>query len=339
MLMLSVNSAWAQYVKLTAPDRLIQVSSIENDTLDRFNFRSLEKPSNVINNIGCIELLSVNKPLYLGNVTDATPLAYSLALGGGSTRVCAQLSVDILKKYVGCKITGVRIGLAKIASFSSVEGWISEGLNVTPTVNLAVGQVFTFDEGWNNIIFSKPYTITGNEQDFYMGATLTMLNNQGSICTTDVSSVNGFFYEYNGIWYDGTYSYGTLAIMVVLEGNLPDDVIEDTPSISLALSCNNKGKVMINGGVQFTNNMDEVSVYDGKENTFIFQPKDNCELRQVLIDGLDVTLSVENNQLTTKVHEGSKMIVMFDKTSNDVNGDGQVDISDVVRLVNIILGQ
>ena len=75
------------------------------------------------------------------------------------------------------------------------------------------------------------------------------------------------------------------------------------------------------------------------ESTFTFQPNENCELRQVLIDGLDVTRSVENNQLTTKVNEGSKMIVVFDNKGSDVNGDGTVDISDVVQLVNIILGQ
>ena len=110
-------------------------------------------------------------------------------------------------------------------------------------------------------------------------------------------------------------------------------------SIALAMSCNNKGKVKINGGVQFTNDMGEVSVYDGVDNTFVFLPNDNCQLKQVMIDGLDVTLSVENNQLTTKVHEGSKMMVIFDKMSYDVNDDGQVDISDVVALVNFILGQ
>ena len=115
--------------------------------------------------------------------------------------------------------------------------------------------------------------------------------------------------------------------------------IEEIPGIALAMSCNNKGKVTVNGGIQFTNDMGEVSVYDGMDNSFIFQPKENCELRQVLIDGLDVTVSVENNQLTTKVHEGSKMIVMFNQRGYDVNGDRRVDISDVVTLVNMILGQ
>ncbi len=115
--------------------------------------------------------------------------------------------------------------------------------------------------------------------------------------------------------------------------------IEEMPGIALAMSCNNKGKVTVNGGVQFTNDMGEVSVYDGTDNTFVFTPEENCELEQVLIDGLDVTLSVKNNQLTTKVNEGSKMIVIFDKSGVDVNGDGMVNISDVVALVNLILGQ
>ena len=117
-----------------------------------------------------------------------------------------------------------------------------------------------------------------------------------------------------------------------------EEMQEVTPG-TIVVSCNNKGKVKINGTTEFTNNVGEVSVIDGIDNTFVFQPNDNCELRQVLIDGLDVTLSVESNQLTTKVHEGSKMIVMFDKKGADVNGDGQLNISDVVALVNLILGQ
>ena len=109
--------------------------------------------------------------------------------------------------------------------------------------------------------------------------------------------------------------------------------------IPLSLSCNNKGKVIINEGVQFTNDMGEVDVNYGVDNTFIFQPNENCQLEQVIIDGLDVTLSVKNNQLITKVHEGSKMIVTFSKSSGDMNGDGMVNISDVVALVNLILAQ
>ena len=115
--------------------------------------------------------------------------------------------------------------------------------------------------------------------------------------------------------------------------------IEEIPDIALAMSCNNKGIVLLNGTTEFTNDMGDVNVYDGVDNTFVFIPEENCQLEQVLIDGLDVTLSVKNNQLTKKVYEGSKMIVTFSKSSGDMNGDGMVNISDVVALVNLILGQ
>ena len=109
--------------------------------------------------------------------------------------------------------------------------------------------------------------------------------------------------------------------------------------IPLSLSCNNKGKVIINEGVQFTNDMGDVSVKDELDNSFIFQPNDNCALSQVLINGQDVTESIVNNRLTMKVNKNSNMIVLFDNKGYDVNDDGKVDISDVVKLVNVILVQ
>ena len=109
--------------------------------------------------------------------------------------------------------------------------------------------------------------------------------------------------------------------------------------IPLSLSCNNRGKVIINEGVQFTNDMGDVSVKDEMDNTFIFQPNDNCALSQVLINGQDVTESIVNNRLTMKVNKNSNMIVLFDNKGYDVNDDGKVDISDVVKLVNVILVQ
>ena len=109
--------------------------------------------------------------------------------------------------------------------------------------------------------------------------------------------------------------------------------------IPLSLSCNNRGKVIINEGVQFTNDMGDVSVKEEMDNSFIFQPNDNCALSQVLINGQDVTESILNNRLTMKVNKNSNMIVLFDNKGYDVNDDGKVDISDVVKLVNVILVQ
>ena len=111
------------------------------------------------------------------------------------------------------------------------------------------------------------------------------------------------------------------------------------PYSPILFSCNNKGKVLVNGKEELTNVYKKINIYDGLDNTFVFQPDDDYELRQVLIDGQDAMGSIVNNQLTVALHGGSKMIVMFNQRGYDVNGDRRVDISDVVTLVNMILGQ
>ena len=109
--------------------------------------------------------------------------------------------------------------------------------------------------------------------------------------------------------------------------------------IPLAMACNDMGRVVINREINFTNKMAEVSIFDGIENYFSFAPYENCELGQVLLDGLDITKTVKENQLKAIIRENSHMMVIFVPKGADVNRDGSVDISDVVALVNIILGQ
>ena len=106
----------------------------------------------------------------------------------------------------------------------------------------------------------------------------------------------------------------------------------------MTLACNTKGSVLVNGKTTFTNKIKDVEVNEEEENTFEFIPNEGCRLEQVTLNGLDVTLSVNNNKLTAMIPAKSQMMVVFSK-SNDINGDGNVDISDVVSLVNFILGQ
>ena len=109
--------------------------------------------------------------------------------------------------------------------------------------------------------------------------------------------------------------------------------------IPLAMACNDMGRVVINREINFTNKMADVSIFYGIDNYFSFAPYENCELGQVLLDGLDITKSVKENQLKAIIRKNSHMMVIFVPKGADVNRDGAVDISDVVALVNIILGQ
>ena len=123
--------------------------------------------------------------------------------------------------------------------------------------------------------------------------------------------------------------------------NVFNDIIEMDPVLqntSLLLSCNSKGSITINGTTVFTNKIGSVDILEDAENTIVFTPKANCKLEQVCFNGFDITTSVENNTLKAVIPAKSQMVVMFSK-QGDLNSDGKIDISDVVSLVNMILGQ
>ncbi len=114
--------------------------------------------------------------------------------------------------------------------------------------------------------------------------------------------------------------------------------IEEIPSISMQLSCNTKGSVSINDTQSISSKIAEVSILENADNTFTFAPKPNCRLDQVVLNGLDITANVEGNTLTCTIPANSQMIVTFTTEQGDLNNDGTINISDVVAIVNKILG-
>jgi len=136
--------------------------------------------------------------------------------------------------------------------------------------------------------------------------------------------------------------YGKKLTYIQTDGwNVFKDIIEMDPALqntSLLLSCNSKGSITINGTTLFTNKIGNVEILEDAENTIVFTPKANCKLEQVCFNGFDITTSVENNILKAVIPPKSQMVVMFSK-QGDMNNDSKIDISDVVLLVNMILGQ
>ena len=115
-------------------------------------------------------------------------------------------------------------------------------------------------------------------------------------------------------------------------------IVESSAGFKMRVACNTRGNVVINGQTALTNMNEEIEVNQDVKNTFEFIPNEGCRLEQVTLNGLDVTLSVNKNKLTAMIPANSQMMVVFSR-GNDVNGDGNVDISDVVSLVNFILAQ
>ncbi len=116
-------------------------------------------------------------------------------------------------------------------------------------------------------------------------------------------------------------------------------IVESSDGFKMMMACNTKGNVLVNDETNFTSMIGEVDVKVQEENTFVFIPKNNCKLEQVCLNGFDITSSVENNTLKAVIPAKSQMVVTFAKESGDMNNDGIINISDVVMLVNMILGQ
>ena len=117
------------------------------------------------------------------------------------------------------------------------------------------------------------------------------------------------------------------------EPNIPSEQL-----ISALISCSGKGSVSVNGSPIITNKISAASINEGTDNTFTFIPKPGCKLDQVILNGLDITSNVEDNTLTCTIPANSQMIVTFTSEPGDMNNDGTLDISDVVSIVNKILG-
>ncbi len=399
MLMLSVSSAWAQYVKITAPDGTVSWIEIKG-TIIGTNFkigsggRSSAIDQNTNGSIDLNEVWSLSGGK--GTNYQVTSIGYwedAFYYCSGLTSVVIPNSVTTIGTYAfeGCS------GLTSIVIPNSVTsigaGAFSFCSGLTSIVVESGNSVYDSRENCNAIIETSsnnmirgckntmiPSTVTRIGSEAFCGCNgLTSVNIPSSVTSIGVSAFHdcsgltsvvipssvtsigiGAFQYCSGLtsiisYITDVFKTGTVAFYGCDNATLyvPKGLVNTYQStvdwnsikkieeirIPLAMSCNNKGKVKINDGVQFTNDMGKVNVYDGADNTFVFTPEENCELEQVLIDGVDVTKSAKNNQLITKVHEGSKMIVTFSKSSGDMNGDGMVNISDVVALVNLILGQ
>ena len=129
---------------------------------------------------------------------------------------------------------------------------------------------------------------------------------------------------------------GTAATYRARRGwNVIKNIKEMEPFI---LSCNTKGTVSINGINTISNTISQTAINEGTDNTFTFTPKPGCRLDQVVLNGLDITSNVEGNTLTCTIPANSQMIVTFTTEQGDFNNDGTISISDVVAIVNKILG-
>ncbi len=303
---------------------------------------------------GCSGLTSINIP---SSVTSIGSSAFS---GSGLTSINIPSSVTSIgsSAFSGCSsLTSVTIpssvtsigssafsdcsSLSSITIPSSVNSWDNAFYNCSGLTNVSI------EEGVTGIGQSTFKNCTGLTTA-YIPNTVTSIGNEAFSGCTNLKDITS---EITDVFVTGTNAFvgcenATLHVpagtYVAYSGradwNRIIHIEEAAEGSQMTLACNTKGSVLVNGKTTFTNKIKDVEVNEEEENTFEFIPNEGCRLEQVTLNGLDVTLSVSNNKLTTTIPANSQMMVVFSK-GNDINGDGNVDIGDVVLLVNIILGQ
>lgn len=404
------SSAWAQYVKLTAPDGTVSwieikgkvdgtnieiyksdySSAIDKNTsgaIDLWNVwsESGERGTHYrVTSIGngafyqCSGLTSVVIP---NSVTSIGRSAFESCSGLTSITIPNSVTSIGMRAFFRCKgMNSVEIS-SSLTNIDNQTFYQCSGLTtvVIPNSVTSIGESAFYSCGMTSVVIPNSVTNIGNSAFAYCsnlssleipssvtgigyGAFRSCSNLTTAVIPSSVTSIGKLAF-YSCLSLTSVFSYITdvfqtgeeafsdceKATLYVPRGTVEAykltadwnsiSKIEEKPQ-AFVVSCNDKGKVrMINVGVQFTNNVVDVIINDGTDNLFYFEPNDNCVLKQVLIDGVDVTRSVRYNELKATVHQGSKMIVIFDEPGYDVNGDGTVNITDVVNLVNFILGQ
>ena len=158
--------------------------------------------------------------MHVGYVSDGASLS-AMNVNNGTYHPCSYFSPDLLKKFVGCKVVGMRFAVYSTA-LQNVTAWIS--LDPSTKQFLATSTREALVEGWNEVMFATPYTITGNAEEFYVGYTFKSVSSAENTLMTcpGVKTTYGFLLDTSTAFrYSDYTSYGSLAVQLLVEGNLP----------------------------------------------------------------------------------------------------------------------
>lgn len=142
-------------------------------------------------------------------------------------RQAVEFPAGYMKTLAGNRITRVRLPLAMMPSEQDNELFLSHDLSGEPFYTQTIEQL---NEGWNEVVLSEPYEITGEGEDLFVGFSI---KSKGMIISFDGEEEDNDLSDYMAFsqtdgdyaswsWYHETG--GNLNIQAVVEGeNLPQN--------------------------------------------------------------------------------------------------------------------
>ena len=132
-----------------------------------------------------------------------------------------RLPKETLSGYVGCKISAVHLGLPTTTDGypASFTGWVRSAKD---EADITSGTKKGLKTGWNNITLAKAYTITGQEEELWVGVTYHQDAKISIISFAGPTNADGAWLGKNSKWSSfASENWGSLSLEAVVEGNVP----------------------------------------------------------------------------------------------------------------------
>lgn len=247
-------STFASAQLYTAPAGVLQHS--QSTTL---------KTINVVAKAAPMKALGENQA-YLGPYTTDEVASSEEGLGlpskPGQVKVGALLSSDMMSSYKGCKIVGIRAGLAnavgKITTFAAPT--LSNG---NFGANIFEETIASTKQGWNEATVTTDYTI-GTDDELLIGFEYTQTSSTQASTSYPISLVgtgyNGGFLCYTDLgqgtgWYNMGTSYGCVSIQLIVEnenGFAKTDGAMDDISFPKYLKVDEEASLLVGAHAKFS---------------------------------------------------------------------------------------
>lgn len=153
--------------------------------------------------------------------TDKTGHVSGMSGADADISLAIRLPKEKLSGYVGCKITAVHLGLPTTTDAypASFTGWVRSAKD---GADLASGTKKGLKTGWNNISLAKTYTITGQEDELWVGVTYHQDAKISIISFAGPTNADGAWLGKNGKWSSfAGENWGSLSLEAIVEGNVP----------------------------------------------------------------------------------------------------------------------